>query len=67
MVSLLLEHGRAVPHGPNERVFIVRAPNGREQEVVVEITPMRTSSVGKKLQANCLLLTASGLEQASSS
>jgi DNA-binding response OmpR family regulator len=29
--------GRAVPHLPNERRFIVRKPDGREQEVVVEI------------------------------
>ena len=28
-----------VSHSPKQRAFIVRAPNGREQEVVVEITP----------------------------
>ena len=29
--------GRALPHQPNERCFIVRRPDGREQEVRVEI------------------------------
>jgi DNA-binding response OmpR family regulator len=29
---------RALPHQPNERRFLVRKPNGREQEVVVEIS-----------------------------
>ena len=30
--------GRALPHRPNERRFVVRKPHGREQEVVVEIS-----------------------------
>lgn len=29
---------RALPHRPNERRFLVRKPNGQEQEVVVEIS-----------------------------
>jgi FixJ family two-component response regulator len=29
--------GRALPQPPNERFFVVRKPDGREQEVVVEI------------------------------
>jgi DNA-binding response OmpR family regulator len=36
-----------VPHRLNERAFIVRTPNGREQEVVVEIAPEAISAVEK--------------------
>jgi CheY-like chemotaxis protein len=36
-----------VPHRSNECVFIVRAPNGRDQEVVVEIAPGAISAVEK--------------------
>ena len=36
-----------VPRGQNERAFIVRAPNGREQEVVVEINSGVISAVEK--------------------
>jgi len=36
-----------VPAGRNERAFIVRKPDGREQQVVVEIAPEAISSVEK--------------------
>jgi DNA-binding response OmpR family regulator len=36
-----------VPQRPNERCFIVRKPNGSEQEVVVEIDPEAVSAVEK--------------------
>ncbi len=32
------DDARALPHRPNERRFLVRKPDGREQEVVVEIS-----------------------------
>jgi DNA-binding response OmpR family regulator len=38
-----------VPHKLNERAFIVRAPNGSEQQVVVEIAPEAISAVEKFL------------------
>jgi len=38
-----------VPHRLNERAFIVRAPNGSEQQVVVEIAPEAFSAVEKVL------------------
>jgi CheY-like chemotaxis protein len=36
-----------VPQRPNERSFIVRKPNGREQEVIVEIDPAAVAAVEK--------------------
>lgn len=36
-----------VPQRPNERCFIVRKPDGSEQEVVVEIDPQAVSAVEK--------------------
>jgi len=36
-----------LPQRPNERCFIVRRPDGREQEVVVEIAPEAVSAVEK--------------------
>jgi CheY-like chemotaxis protein len=36
-----------MPQRPNERCFIVRRPDGREQEVVVEIDPTAVSAVAK--------------------
>jgi CheY-like chemotaxis protein len=36
-----------VPQKPNERCFIVRKPNGREQEVIVEIDPAAVAAVEK--------------------
>jgi len=36
---------RVLPHSPNERSFIVRAPDGREQEVTVEIASEAIAAV----------------------
>jgi CheY-like chemotaxis protein len=52
-----------VPQRPNERCFIVRKPDGREQEVVVEIDPEAVAAV-EKVTNNLPLGKAFWTEQA---
>ena len=52
-----------MPQRPNERCFIVRKPDGREQEVVVEIDPEAVSAV-EKVTNNLSLGKAFWTEQA---
>ena len=52
-----------MPQRPNERCFLVRRPNGSEQEVVVEIDPEAVSAV-EKVTSNLPLGKAFWTEQA---
>jgi DNA-binding response OmpR family regulator len=46
--------GRELSHAPNERRFIVRKPDGREQEVVVEISERAFREAEELLQSQAI-------------
>lgn len=46
--------GRALPHRANERRFVVRKPDGREQEVVVEISEQAFKEAEKLLRGETI-------------